>query len=134
MEHSMKINHLNLSVANVPETARFFEEFFGFRCAEQKGRDSLFVLLDETGFGFTLSNLGRTAKHEYPRDFHIGFLQENKEQVEAIHQRLKAAGYVEKPPQSMHGSWGFYVFAPGGIQIEVSYPLEDNHSGTPFAE
>jgi hypothetical protein len=24
----------------------------------------------------------------------------------------------------MHGSWGFYFVAPGGIQVEVSYPVD----------
>jgi catechol 2,3-dioxygenase-like lactoylglutathione lyase family enzyme len=31
----MKINHLNLSVPDVPQTARFFAEFFGLHLPEQ---------------------------------------------------------------------------------------------------
>jgi catechol 2,3-dioxygenase-like lactoylglutathione lyase family enzyme len=37
----MKINHLNLSVSDVPQTGRFFVEFFGLRLTEEKGRNAL---------------------------------------------------------------------------------------------
>jgi catechol 2,3-dioxygenase-like lactoylglutathione lyase family enzyme len=119
----MKLNHLNLVVPDVEQTARFFEEYFGLRCAEQKGRNALVVLFDDVGFAFILTNFDPTTKPEYPRDFHLGFIQDSKEEVEAIHQRLQAAGYVERSPRTMHGSWGFLFHAPGGIDIEVSYPL-----------
>ena len=118
----MKINHLNLSVPDVPLTARFFAEFFGLHLTEQKGRDTLAVLYDDAGFSLILSNFDRKTIPSYPRDFHLGFIQEDQEQVRAIHARLQAAGYTLKPPQGMHGSWGFYFQAPGGIQVEVSCP------------
>ena len=118
----MKINHLNLSVPDVMESARFFAEFFGLRITEQKGRDTLAVLYDDDGLSLILSNFDRKTTPTYPRDFHLGFIQENQEQVSAIHARLLTAGYAVKPPQGMHGSWGFYFHAPGGIQVEVSCP------------
>jgi catechol 2,3-dioxygenase-like lactoylglutathione lyase family enzyme len=120
----MKLNHLNLVVPDVPRTAKFFEEFFGFRPTEQKGRDALAVLFDTAGFALVLSNFERATAVAYPRDFHIGFLLESETQVKDVFERLKAAGHVEKPPQRMHGSWSFYVTAPGGINVEVSYPVE----------
>jgi catechol-2,3-dioxygenase len=123
-ERRMRINHLNLCVPDVPRTAQFFAEYFGFQMTEQKGREALCVLFDDSGFAFILTNFDRSTKPEYPCDFHIGFIQDGKEQVEAIYQRLKTAGYVEKAPQSMHGSWGFYFYAPGGIHVEVSCPLD----------
>ena len=122
----MKINHLNLSVPDVAKAARFFEEFFGFHCSERKGRDALAVLFDETGFSLVLSNFDRAVKPEYPKDFHIGFIQGDKAKVDALHQRLAAAGHASKAPQNMHGSWGFYFYAPGGILVEVSCPLDEN--------
>lgn len=103
----MKINHLNLSVPDVPQTARFFAEFFGLHLTEQKGRDTLAVLYDDAGFSLILSNFDRKIIPSYPRDFHLGFIQEDQEQVRAIHARLQAAGYTLKPPQGMHGSWAF---------------------------
>jgi len=59
----------------------------------------------------------------YPKDFQLGFIQENKKQVNDIYERLQAAGYQIKPPGGMHGSWGFYFKAPGKIEIEISSPL-----------
>ena len=97
----MKINHLNLSVPDVPQTARFFAEFFGLHLTEQKGRDTLAVLYDDAGFSLILSNFDRKIIPSYPRDFHLGFIQEDQEQVRAIHARLQAAGYTLKPPQDL---------------------------------
>lgn len=120
----MRVNHLNLAVPDVAATTRFFEEFFGLRTEERKGRDALAVLFDDSGLSLVLSNFDRKVKPEYPKDFHIGFIQKNREEVDAIYQRLHAAGHASKPPQIMHGSWGFYFHAPGDIQIEVSSPLD----------
>jgi catechol 2,3-dioxygenase-like lactoylglutathione lyase family enzyme len=118
----MKINHLNLSVPDVSQTARFFADLFGLHITEQKGRDTLAVLYDDDGFALVLSNFDRKTIPSYPRDFHLGFIQQNREQVSAIHARLLTASYALKSPQGMHGSWGFYFQAPGGILVEVSCP------------
>jgi catechol 2,3-dioxygenase-like lactoylglutathione lyase family enzyme len=67
----MKINHLNLSVPDVAQTARFFAEFFGLRITEQKGRHTLAVLYDDDGFSLILSNFDRKTTPSYPRDFHL---------------------------------------------------------------
>jgi catechol 2,3-dioxygenase-like lactoylglutathione lyase family enzyme len=100
----MKINHLNLSVPDVPQTGRFFVEFFGLRLTEEKGRNALAVLYDDAGFSLILSNFDRKTTPSYPRDFHLGFIQEDREQAQAIHARLQAAGYSLKSPQGMYGS------------------------------
>ncbi|RXZ83125.1 VOC family protein [Paenibacillaceae bacterium] len=55
---------------------------------------------------------------QYPKSFHIGFPQENREQVDQINQRLKNDGYKVAPPVNHHG-YGFYVKAPGGFTVEV---------------
>jgi lactoylglutathione lyase len=120
----MRINHMNLAVSDPPQAARFFEDFFGLRRVEEKGRDALIVLLDDSGCSFLLSNFEHAANVVYPRDFHIGFIQETKDQVQVMFDRLHTAGFVEKTPQAMHGNWGFYVHAPGGILVEVSCPID----------
>ncbi len=120
----MRINHMNLAVSDPPQAARFFEDFFGLRRVEEKGRDSLIVLLDDSGLSFLLTNFEHASNPQYPRDFHIGFIQEGKAQVQSIFDRLQGAGFVEKAPQAIHGNWGFYVHAPGGILVEVSCPLD----------
>ena len=115
----MRLNHLNLTVPGVPRTREFFETYFGFRCVAEKGRDALAVLVDESGFVLTLNNFEKAAEVKYPGAFHIGFMQESRERVDEIHQRLKSAGFDVGPPKEFHGAWTFYFRAPGGFLVEV---------------
>jgi catechol 2,3-dioxygenase-like lactoylglutathione lyase family enzyme len=117
----MRLNHLNLTVPDVPATREFFVTHFGFRCVAERGRDVLAILVDESGFILTLNNFDRTAKVEYPGAFHVGFMQESREQVDAIYQRLTAGGFDAEPPREFHGAWTFYLRAPGGFLVEVFF-------------
>lgn len=115
----MILNHLNLSVPEVEVTAGFFQEHFGLRLvAEREGM--LAVLSDERSNIITISNFYKDPKIEYPRGFHVGFLQKSREEVEAIYERLHSAGYANERPRTVHGTWGFYFDAPGGVNVEVS--------------
>ena len=109
----MRLNHLNLTVPDVDQARDFFETYFGFRCVTTKGRDALAVLVDETGFVFTLNNFEKANNVEYPGAFHIGFMQDSRERVDEIHDRLKAGGIDVEPPREFHGAWTFYFRAPG---------------------
>ena len=115
----MRLNHLNLTVPDVPRTREFFETYFGFRCVAERGRDTLAVLVDEAGFVLTLNNFGKTTAVEYPGAFHVGFMQESRERVDEIHGRLKSGGFDVEPPREFHGAWTFYFRAPGGFLVEV---------------
>ena len=111
----MRLNHLNLTVPDVPRTRAFFETYFGLRCVVELGRGCVAVLVDESGFVLTLNNFDKDAEVEYPGAFHIGFMQESRERVNEIYERLKADGFEVKPPQQFHGAWTFYFRAPGGF-------------------
>jgi lactoylglutathione lyase len=115
----MSLNHLNLTVPDVSQTREFFESYFGFNCIMSRGRDALAVLTDESGFVLTLNNFDRATKVEYPGAFHIGFMQESRERVDEIHQRLKSDGFDPELPREFHGAWTFYFRAPGGFVVEV---------------
>jgi catechol 2,3-dioxygenase-like lactoylglutathione lyase family enzyme len=123
---TMKLNHVNIAVPDVAATRAFFENFFGLKCTETKGENVLSVLVDGEGFVLILSNFEKQVTPQYPRDFHLGFLlRESVDQVNELYQRLRASGIEAAPPKKFHGSWGFYVVAPGGITVEVSsYPEE----------
>jgi catechol 2,3-dioxygenase-like lactoylglutathione lyase family enzyme len=121
MEEHMALNHLNLTVPDVSQTRAFFETFFGFRCIAEPQGEALVVLVDESGFILTLNNFGEAGEEVYPGIFHVGFRQDRREQVDAIHQRLMAAGFKMKPPHEFHGAWTFYFRAPGGFLVEVFY-------------
>jgi catechol 2,3-dioxygenase-like lactoylglutathione lyase family enzyme len=117
----MRLNHLNLTVPDVQQTREFFETYFGFRCLTERGRGALVVLADESGFILSLNNLDKADKVEYPGIFHIGFMQESRERVDEIYQRLTSGGFDAEPPREFHGAWTFYFRAPGGFLVEVLY-------------
>jgi lactoylglutathione lyase len=115
----MRLNHLNLTVPDVERTREFFEKYFGLRCIAQRGSGTLAVMVDDSGFVLTLNNFEKASEVEYPGAFHVGFMQESREQVDAIHQRLKADGFDVGPAKEFHGAWTFYFRSPGGFLVEV---------------
>jgi lactoylglutathione lyase len=117
----MVLNHVNLTVPDVKQTREFFETYFGFRCVADRGRDALAVLVNESGFVLTLNNFDKAAQVEYPGAFHIGFMQDSRERVDAIYQLLRAGGYEAEAPRDFHGAWTFYLRAPGGFLVEVGH-------------
>jgi len=116
----MKLNHLNLTVSNVPETRAFLEEYFGLRRIEEaEGDNSFDVMFDDANLVLTLMKVGESAEVTYPPSFHIGFIQESETKVNEINKRLKDDGFDVKSPKRFHGSWTFYCKAPGGFTVEV---------------
>ena len=115
----MKLNHLNLSVTDVPATVRFFETYFGM--SSGGGNNNIAFLSDENSIVLTLTSMkvGGETEVKYPATFHIGFIQESEERVNQINQRLKDDGFDVPPPSRQHGSWTFYFLCPGGFMIEV---------------
>lgn len=115
----MKLNHLNLSVTSVPEARTFLVRYFGLR--DGGGNDNMAFVFDDNGMVISLTNMkvGRETEVRYPATFHVGFIQESTEQVDAINRRLKEDGFDVPPPTRQHGSWTFYFPAPGGFTIEV---------------
>ena len=113
----MRLNHVNLTVTDVPAAAQFLETYFGLR--RQPGGNKGFTLLfDDNYLALTLMKAGQVS---YPGTFHIGFSQESEEQVNKIYQRLKDDGIEVNPPQRSH-AWTFYIQAPGGFTVEGASP------------
>ncbi|MCI0461236.1 MAG: VOC family protein [Gemmataceae bacterium] len=115
----MKLNHLNLTVADVSATREFLEKYFGLRSQGKKGGNTLAVLFDDDGLVLTLIKVSQVTEVHYPDSFHIGFIQESPEQVNEINKRLTDDGFDVEPPHKAHGAWTFYFRAPGGFTIEV---------------
>ena len=115
----MKLNHLNLTVTDVPEAHRFLREYFDLK--DMGGNNNIAFLSDENGLVLSLTSmkLGKEAEVKYPATFHIGFIQESEARVNEINERLREAGYDVPAPSRQHGSWTFYFQAPGGYTIEV---------------
>jgi catechol 2,3-dioxygenase-like lactoylglutathione lyase family enzyme len=116
----MKLNHLNLTVSDVPEAKRFLMEYFGLRPMDGAPSTAGFdILLDDEGLVLTLMRVGGTTEVSWPASFHIGFIQPSEERVNEINRRMKDDGHDVRPPRRFHGSWTFYFRAPGGFTVEV---------------
>ena len=115
----MNLNHLNLTVTDVPTTHKFLEKYFGLR--DRGGNNNIAFLSDDNGIVLTLTSMkvGNEAEVRYPATFHIGFIQESEGRVNEINKRLKDDGLDVPPPSRQHGSWAFYFLAPGGLTIEA---------------
>ena len=116
----MKLNHINLTVTDVEEASNFLTKYFGMR--KIGGNKGITVLTDEQnglGFALTLMKTGKVTQGKYPGTFHIGFFIESEYAVDKLNRRLKEDGFEVPVPQNNGHAYGFYVSAPGGINIEV---------------
>ena len=111
----MTLNHLNLTVTDVPATVALFEKYFGLRRTAMDNANMAFMRDDHDAF----ISMFKGSDVSYPGMFHIGFTQETEQQVDAIYQRLVADGFAPTAPREDHGRWTFYFQSPGGVVIEV---------------
>ena len=114
----MKLNHVNLTVDDVPGARQLLEKHFGMR-PYGPGKKNFDVLFDDDGLVLTLIGVGRSRTVSYPETFHIGFIQATEADVDEVNERLRADGFDVEPPSRQHGAWTFYFRAPGGFTIEV---------------
>ena len=78
VDSPMKLNHLHLTVDDVPATRSFLERYFGLRPSGE-GHKNFDMLLDDDGLVLTLIGAGRSNTVSYPKTFHIGFIQPSEE-------------------------------------------------------
>lgn len=114
----MKLNHVNLTVDDVPAAREFLQSYFGMRPAGE-GHKNFDMLLDDDGLVLTLMGVGASNTVSYPRTFHIGFLQPSESDVDEINRRLEEDGFDVEAPSRAHGAWAFSFEAPGGFKIGV---------------
>lgn len=114
----MKLNHINLGVSDVPQAVEIFQRHFGLQPAGDGMpiNDQMAFLRDDVG---ALLSMFRVEDPQYPRVFHIGFLQDSPEQVQQIYQQLTESGFQIPAPRENHGRLTFYFNAPFGVVIEV---------------
>ena len=116
----MRLNHLNLTVTDVPAAAEFLVTYFGL--VNQGGNAGMTLLTDTESYGgmiLTLMKARAASFQGYPETFHIGFFIESRDEVDRLHRALADAGYEAGTPGNTGHSYGFYVQAPGGFTVEV---------------
>jgi catechol 2,3-dioxygenase-like lactoylglutathione lyase family enzyme len=115
----VKLNHLDLHLADVPATAAFLVDHFDLEFHSKPTSPAIAILGDGHGFTLVLQRRKRDTD-VYPEGFHVGFLVDDVATVHARHARLAAAGLAPSPIDSNGRGTMFYVRAPGDILIEVS--------------
>lgn len=115
----MKLNHLNLPVGNVKESASFLTKYFGLEPFAVEPNDTIALLRDDDGMIVNISHFGKANAVAYPAAFHIGFMQESEARVNEINAQLKEDGFDVGSPKRFHWAWTFYLKAPGGFLVEV---------------
>jgi lactoylglutathione lyase len=126
----MKLNHLHLTVDDVPAARAFLALHFGLR-PQGEGHKNFDMLLDDDGLVLTLMGVGRDNTVSYPKTFHVGFILPSDLEVDAINQRLKDDGFDVESPSQQHGAWAFSFQAPGNFKIVVR---SESQAGEPAAE
>lgn len=115
----MKLNHLHLTVDDVPATRRFLERYFGLRPLGEGHKNFDMLLDDDDGFVLTLIGVGRSNSVSYPKTFHVGFVRPSDADVDQINRSLKEDGFDVEAPSPQRGAWAFSFQAPGNFKIVV---------------
>ncbi|WP_394833644.1 VOC family protein [Pendulispora rubella] len=118
----MQLNHADLQVSNVPETAAFLERHFDFEIQTNRNSAAVIVLSDRRGFVLVLQRKKDDAE-TYPAGFHIGFRVDDVAIVLEKRTHLLESG-VEHVGDILENNRGvmFYFHLPGDILCEVSCP------------
>jgi lactoylglutathione lyase len=114
----MKLNHINLGVTDVAATVALFEKYFGLRVVNHMPQNDFMAFTNDENDA--LISVFKANDVVYPKIFHIGFLQDTVEQVNAIHAKLVAGGFDPGEAKEEYGRFVFYLQSPGGFMIEVS--------------
>jgi glyoxylase I family protein len=134
------ISHLDLNIANPAASVRFYELVLSHLGYEQhhveEGR-SRWSLDYAHGARFEIevrppAQLATSDRHERysPGIDHLAFHADSRSDVDALHEKLVAAGYpVAEPPREYEYASGYYAVAfddPSGIRLEVVHDPTTN--------
>jgi hypothetical protein len=113
----MQLKHLNLTTSDVSGLAAFFERFFAFRRALERGSGAFTILNNDEDFVLTLMKANSHDPVGYPETFHVGFYLDDPAAVHIKHDELAAAGLAPGEIQGGRNMRGthFYCIAPGNV-------------------
>lgn len=114
----MKLNHLDLQVADVQRAVSLFEQFFDFELQSSRTSPAIAILSDRHGFMLVLQRK-KDGAEQYPNGFHFGFLVEDEQTVVDTQARWRAAGLDCSDVD--HNGRGVVAYCRAeGLLIEVS--------------
>jgi catechol-2,3-dioxygenase len=116
---AVKLNHLDLQVADVQNTTSLFGTLFDLRLQSNPKSTAIAILSDDAGFVLVLQRK-QVADESYPSGFHLGFLVDSVETVRSVHAR--AANLQLEVSEVMHNNRGTMIYCrmPDGYLVEVS--------------
>ncbi len=111
----MELNHLNLRVRDAVACRDFYVEHFSF-VPEFEAEGGYFL---RGGEGFLLAVVPVETHQPLPEGFHIGFGLDRRDEVEAVHGRLRAAGVEVGEIDRGDDYVTFRCWDPDGTEIEI---------------
>ena len=114
----MKLNHLDLQVADVPALTAFLVDYFDLQALTRLDSPKLAILTDGHGFTLVIQRCEHDAE-AYPEGFHIGFLVDDPAEVHARRARLAAAGATVSEVGTNARGTTCYCRGPNDLLIEV---------------
>lgn len=115
----MVLNHVDLQVTNVQQTALFFEQHFGFTLQSSRFSPAIAILQGDAGVVLVLQRK-KSPEERYPEGFHVGFLVADEASVIDAQRRLSEAGARVGDVDRNNRGTMMYCNIGDGIAIEVS--------------
>jgi len=110
----MTLSHIQLNTPKLEEQASFYEEYFGFK---RKKHGKGWFLWNQAGFLMAVNPLEEMPV--MPSWFHIGFRYETKDEVNALHSKLKLNGFAVGQIDDSDYYMQFRFPDPSGYIVEV---------------
>ncbi|PIR23768.1 MAG: glyoxalase [Deltaproteobacteria bacterium CG11_big_fil_rev_8_21_14_0_20_45_16] len=110
----VKITHAAVKVSSVQKSTEFLQKALGLKAA-WSGQDDWGMLKSN---GTTLALIEKNLEVHPP---HIGFVVDNKEEVDQVYKHLKTLGVkeIQEPKDHRDKSRSFYFKDPDGNQFEL---------------
>jgi hypothetical protein len=107
---TMQLKHLNLTTSDVAGLAGFFEQYFGFTRAVERGSGGFVLLRNADEFFLAVMRGKKDDAATYPRSFHVGFYLDGAEAVQAKHNELATAGLAPARSRRRATTVGALIF------------------------
>lgn len=116
----MRLNHLDLQVSDVVETAALLEDLLELRVVSNRDSAAIAILEDSAGFTLVLQRRKREDER-YPEGFHFGCLVDDAAIVTRFHEKARARGLAIS--DVLRNGRGVLCYAQigDGILMEVSW-------------
>lgn len=118
MEQRLRLNHVDLVVADILTNRDFLNTWFGLETEVDK--DNICLMRDPAGLLLILRTPENGDATSYPRDFHLGFFLPEEGTVTALYAGMIEAGVEMRQP--IEGSPPkFRCLSPAGLLVEVAH-------------